>query len=130
CISYFLKSVPKGIVIISCPQSTLSMQWKTEVEKIGLKVDSVIIADGNHNWRKSLSKELKLLALGFSNHAIIYTTHSTASGKDFISIMKTQLSNIPVCFIGDEVHGLGAYRSKNALLEEYTWRIGLSATPT
>ena len=129
CINHFLSMTPKGLVIISCPQSTLSMQWKEEIEKIGLKVNTVIIADGAHSWRDSLKKELKLISLGFSNHAIVYTTHITASSKDFVRMIKEYISETRVCFVGDEAHGLGAYRSKNALLNEYKYRIGLSATP-
>ena len=130
CINHFLKVVPRGLVIISCPQSTLSMQWKGEIDKIGLKVDNVLIADGTHKWREALKKELKLLALGFSNHAIVYTTHTTASCDDFINTIRKHISKTPVCFVGDEAHGLGAYRAKNALLDEYSYRIGLSATPS
>lgn len=130
CINYFLCTMPKGITIISCPQSTLSMQWKDEIDKMGLKVDTVIIADGTHKWRESLKKELKLIALGFSNHAIVYTTHTTASCYDFVNIVKEHISMTPVCFVGDEAHGLGAYQAKNALLNEYRYRIGLSATPS
>ena len=130
CINYFLMTVPKGLIIISCPQNTLSMQWKCEIDRIGLKVDTVIIADGVHKWRESLEKELKLLALGFSNHAIVYTTHTTASCKDFVNVIKDHISKTPVCFVGDEAHSLGAYKAKNALLDEYSYRIGLSATPS
>lgn len=130
CINYFLEAEPRGLIIISCPQSTLSMQWKGEIDKIGIKIDTIIIADGAHKWREPLERELKLLALGFSNHAIVYTTHATASCKDFINLIKKYISNTQVCFVGDEVHGLGAYRARNALLDEYSYRIGLSATPS
>ncbi len=129
CINYFLVTKHTGLVIISCPQSTLSLQWKSEIEKIGLKADSIIIADGSHKWRDELLKQLKLLALGFSNHVIVYTTHSTASSGDFTNIVRDNLDNTPVCFVGDEAHGLGAYKSKQALLDQYSYRIGLSATP-
>ena len=130
CINYFLGAVPTGLVIISCPQSTLSLQWKQEIDTIGLKTDNIIIADGSHNWRNALQKELQLLSIGFSNHAIIYTTHTTASSDDFVNIIKKHISKIPVCFVGDEAHGLGAYKAKYALLDEYSYRIGLSATPS
>ncbi len=129
CINYFLVTKQTGLAIISCPQSTLSLQWKSEIEKIGLKADSVIIADGAHKWRDELPKQLKLLSIGFSNHVIVYTTHSTASSGDFTNIVRENLGNTPVCFVGDEAHGLGAYKSKQALLDKYSYRIGLSATP-
>lgn len=130
CINHFLRIEPKGLIIISCPQSTLSMQWKSEIDRIRLKIGTEIIADGGHKWRGALIKELKLLALGFSNHAIVYTTHVTASSNDFVNIIREHISKTPVCFVGDEAHGLGAYRLKNALLDEYSYRIGLSATPS
>lgn len=129
CINHFLEKEQTGLVIISCPQNTLSLQWKSEIDRIGLKVDSVIIADGVHKWRAELSKQLKLLSLGFSNHIIVYTTHATASSDNFTGTIKSQLAKTPVCFVGDEAHGLGAYKSKRALLDEYSYRIGLSATP-
>lgn len=130
CINHFLENEQTGLVIISCPQNTLSLQWKSEVDKIGLKVDCIIIADGTHKWREELSKQLKLLSLGFSNHVIVYTTHITASSDDFTGIIRSQLAKTAVCFVGDEAHGLGAYKSRRALLDDYSYRIGLSATPT
>ncbi|NCA68244.1 MAG: DEAD/DEAH box helicase, partial [Clostridia bacterium] len=130
CINHFLEKEQTGLIIITCPQNTLSLQWKSEIDKIGLKVDSVIIADGSHKWRDELLKQLKLLSLSFSSHVIVYTTHTTASSDDFTSIIINNLGKMPVCFIGDEAHGLGAYKTKQALLDEYTYRIGLSATPS
>lgn len=130
CINYFLRTEPKGLIIVACPQSTLSMQWKSEIDRIRLTIETEIVADGGHKWRRALIKELKLIALGFSNHAIIYTTHVTASSDDFVNTIRAHISKTPVCFVGDEAHGLGAYRLKNALLDEYSYRIGLSATPS
>ncbi|NLD48757.1 MAG: DEAD/DEAH box helicase family protein, partial [Clostridiaceae bacterium] len=130
CIHHFLEKEQTGLVIISCPQNTLSLQWKSEIEKIGINVDSIIIADGTHKWKEELNKQLDLLTLGFSNHVIVYTTHATASSDNFTKIIRRKLAKTSVCFVGDEAHGLGAFKSKKALLEEYSYRIGLSATPT
>lgn len=131
CINHFLANENRGIVIVSCPQNTLSMQWKKEIMAIGLSFDSVIIADGsNHSWRNDISKEIKLIKLGFHKHSIIYTTHTTACTADFISIICNSNITFPLCFVGDEAHGLGAYKTKNALQDIYKYRIGLSATPS
>jgi len=131
CIDYFLGTEPKGLTIVSCPQSALSMQWKSEIDKIGLRVGDVVIADGAHkNWRKNLKKVLQMIALGFSSHAIVYTTHTTASSVDFVDTIRQHIAKTPVCFVGDEAHGLGAYKTKRALRNEYSYRIGLSATPS
>jgi superfamily II DNA or RNA helicase len=129
CMTRFMKMELAGLVIIACPQSTLSLQWKSEIEALGIEASAVIIADGSHKWREQLKKELNLLSLGFHKHAIVYTTHATASNEDFISIIDSNISKTQVCFIGDEAHGLGAFKTKNALLEKYRYRVGLSATP-
>lgn len=131
CINYFISTVSKGLVIIACPQSPLAMQWKKEIEGIGLTFNKVIIADGNHKWRNDLTIELNKIAAGFSNHCIIYTTHKTASSDNFIKIITENLHNsTKVCFVGDEAHALGASKTRQALLTEYSYRIGLSATPS
>lgn len=130
CINKLLKNRNKLLVIISCPQNTLSRQWQKEIEGIGIIFDAVIIADGtNSRWRKDLSTELIKVNTGFNSNAVIYTTHLTGSVKDFINIMETYGKNLEICFVGDEAHGLGAYKTKQGLLPMYKYRIGLSATP-
>jgi superfamily II DNA or RNA helicase len=131
CIFDVMSRQNKLLAIIACPQNTLSRQWKTEIEAIGLNFDNALIVDSsNHKWRNEVENELKNLAIGFHQHSIIYTTHMTASSDDFIGIIKKHKRDTAICFIGDEAHGLGAYKTKQALLDEYQYRIGLSATPS
>lgn len=121
------------IVIISCPQNTLARQWKeNEVEKLGIKADIAPIIDGtNRNWKNELQSILLKNSIGFADHCIIYTSHNTASSDNFIAIINSNLGkNTKVLFIGDEVHWLGAKNFRQALLERYDYRIGLSATPS
>ena len=61
--------------------------------------------------------------------AIIFTTHDTASSERFVNIIRKNKYNTKILFIGDEVHATGAAKQRNALLPEYDYRIGLSATP-
>lgn len=129
CINHFIKRENKGLIIIGCPQSTLSMQWKTEIDELNLPIDKEIIADSSNNWRNDLKNILNQIKLGYFNHVIIYSTHATTSNKYFTDLIKKYAKGIPICFVGDEVHGLGAYKTKNALLDIYDYRIGLSATP-
>lgn len=131
CVNSIMSLHSKLAVIIACPQTTLSKQWKNnEVEKAGLNFDDSVIADGtNRLWRQQLSTALNKISVGFNKNIVIYTTHTTASSDDFIKIIDDSNDNIHVCFIGDEAHGLGALRSQYALLPKYDYRIGLSATP-
>ena len=132
CVNEAMKKETRLIVIISWPQTTLTKQWKNnEVEPAGFIFDSILIADQtNPIWRDHLSTLINQISVGYHNKAVIYTTHDTSSSDDFISIIMQNSNNIiEYCFVGDEVHGLGAFKSKKALIERYKYRIGLSATP-
>lgn len=130
CINTFLQRTKKSVVVISTPQSTLSMQWLHEIKGIGLPMDSCIIADGTHSdWRVRLSRSLKKLAAGIGSNVFIFTTHQTSCKEDFRQIVLEQATRLTYCFVGDEAHGFGAPKLRYALQEAYQYRIGLSATP-
>lgn len=130
CLMEKLKDGEKLLTIVATPQNTLSRQWKDDFEKLNISLDQSAIIDGsNSKWRK----DLKLLMLDLSDDrirtAIIFTTHATASSDAFIQIIRQFKFDTKILFIGDEVHAAGAARQRNALLPEYEYRIGLSATP-
>lgn len=132
-ISYMMDHNRKLVVVISCPQNTLARQWKdNEVEKLGVKANIAKIIDGtNRNWYNDLQSILLQNSVGFADKCIIYTSHDTASSERFISAMNSCLgTDTKVLFVGDEVHWLGANKLRQALLERYDYRIGLSATPS
>lgn len=125
-----LKEVESLLIIVSCPQNTLSLQWKNEIDKLNLKIEENLVIDGtNTNWKSDLNNALMKLYVGYYKNCIIYTTHMTCSKPEFIKSIKENKKKIKILFIGDEVHGLGAFQMKKGLLEEYDYRIGLSATP-
>lgn len=131
-ISRIKQATEKSVTIISTPQNTLSKQWKTELEKFALGFDICTVIDGTvSNWQTILSRILLDNAVGFANHVVIFTTHATASSEKFISTIQNNLStDSRTIFVGDEVHWLGASCYRKALLPQYQFRIGLSATPT
>lgn len=131
-LEYLLKVGKKIVTVVACPQSTLSLQWRYEIEKLDVKTGECVIADGNNSsWFKELQTLLLRLKIGISDKIIIFTTHDTASSDRFVNLMKQFLnpSNINL-FIGDEAHWLGAPCLRKSLLPEYNYRIGLSATPS
>lgn len=132
CVERAMQREGRLVVFIACPQTTLSRQWKEkEVEPAGFPFDACVFADGtNSKWRSELATALLQISVGYFRYAVVYTTHTTCSGADFIELVEKQGAGVPMLFIGDEAHGLGAYRSKRALLSRYEYRIGLSATPT
>lgn len=123
----------RTITVIACPQNALAKQWQEkEVAKFKLNIDKEVIIDGTvSDWRKVLKDVCLENGVGFADHCIIYTTHNTASSDDFISILTQNVSRRTVLtFVGDEVHWLGAKTLRKALLPDYQYRIGLSATPS
>lgn len=130
CMVEKLKDKETMLVIVATPQNTLSRQWRTDMIDLGITLDREEIIDGsNAKWRKSLEMLLLDLSDERIKTAIIYTTHATASDKSFIKILRDNKFTTKVLFICDEVHSTGASKQRNALLPEYDYRIGLSATP-
>lgn len=130
CVVEKLKDKEPLLVIISTPQNTLSRQWKADINGLEVNFDREIIADGsNLKWKKDF--EILLLDLSDEKikNAVVYTTHVTASSKKFIDIVKRDKYNTKILFICDEVHAVGSEKQREALLDEYEYRIGLSATP-
>lgn len=131
CIVDALFEENKLLIIVSCPQGTLSLQWENEINKLNIPIDTSKVIDGtNSNWKKDLKEIILSISIGYYNNAIIYTTHSTCSKQQFIHIIKDNIKSVRILFIGDEAHGLGALKMRKGLLEIYDYRIGLSATPS
>lgn len=118
------------LTIVATPQNTLSRQWREDLIKLNITLDREGIIDGsNSKWKKDLEFILLDLSDKKIKTAIIFTTHDTASSERFVNIIRKNKYNTKILFIGDEVHATGAAKQRNALLSEYDYRIGLSATP-
>lgn len=131
-LRYLFSQHERMIAIIACPQNTLARQWMTEVDALNVDSDWSCIIDGtNRNWFSDLQEIMLKNSAGFADHCIIYTTHSTASSDKFIECIQSYKGySTDILFIGDEVHWLGASKLRKALLPDYRYRIGLSATPS
>lgn len=130
CMVEKLKEETPFLTIVSTPQNTLSRQWLEDVKRLGIPLDRTEVIDGtNHDWQNDLSILLLDLSRRFWKNALILTTHSLASGEKFRKLLKQHLQKTKVLFICDEVHAAGANKMRGALLPEYQFRVGLSATP-
>lgn len=126
CVEVVLNK-KKLVVVISCPYVHLIEQWKREIGKFGIYSD-IVIADSSHKgWRDELSDKLYDVENNTIDNLIVLTTHNTLSSEDFITVIKSHSALF--FLVVDEVHGIGAPLRKNALIEEYVFRLGLSATP-
>lgn len=131
-IKYLNQTKKRLITIISTPQNTLSKQWKDEIDAQKLIFDENVIVDGSvQKWDELLAKLLLMNGAGVADHICLYTTHNTASSDKFTrTIIDNLHDSTDILFVGDETHWLGARQFQKALLPQYKYRIGLSATPS
>lgn len=129
CMVETLKKESQLLTIVATPQNTLSRQWQGDLKKLHIRLDEEPIIDGsNPPWRRDL--KMLLLAMGRTvRQAILFTTHETASSDAFIHLIHQYKGRTKILFICDEVHAIGADKQRRALLPEYEYRVGLSATP-
>ena len=133
CFKKVLKEDKDVLTVIACPYTHLVEQWKDEV--IGMDLGKTHEFYGvNSKWGSDfdiLNRKLKN-NVKFEKPQIILTTHKTFSNPDFISKINNLKENNfkrNLLLIVDEVHHVGSAGYSEGLLQEYDYRLGLSATP-
>ena len=128
CINQILKlhESTSCLVVIACPTKHLIDQWADEFKNKKYRVEKA--SSDHRNWRKNLIKMPYKLNHNIIENLIIITTHSTFSSEKFVKLMRKCMNKSMI--IVDEAHGVGAKKSRQGLLNNYAYRLGLSATPT
>lgn len=130
CLDGARKSFTRLATIIACPYQHLVSQWEREIEKFGISYDKLIIADSsNPAWKNILADSFIDLSLGHMNNLVVLTTHRTFGSKALMTIVRGGKAGFTTLLIADEVHGLGAEKTREGLIDDYDLRLGLSATP-
>lgn len=132
CLKKAFETEKKMVVIISSPFIHLGEQWIRESDKLDIHCDKLVADSSRNRWRDKLVDSVLDVENGVSERLIVLTTHNTFSSVDFISIIKDskkRVSDLKFLLIVDEVHGIGAPERRNGLIDEYDYRLGLSATP-
>lgn len=112
-------------VVIAVPYQHLVDQWMEDAKEFGLQ--PLLAYKKKADWLNKLHQQV--LEFNRQDRKIIsvITTHTTFIDDDFQkAIGKLQSSSL---LIADEVHHLGAERSRIALPETLSARLALSATP-
>jgi superfamily II DNA or RNA helicase len=115
---------PFGLVV-AVPYQHLVDQWAADLEDFG--VDPVLAYQSRRNWQPRLERELLEFNNGVRDTCVTVTTHRTLSGAAAGETLTRSTGQMML--IADEVHHMGASHTQKALLEEFTLRLGLSATP-
>ena len=112
----------KLLTIITVPLIHLASQWKRELAKFNIH------AIEYHSQSKDpVTLELFNLKHGIIDNLVIIAVHNTFSSPKFVKSISDV--NFEVLLIADECHWLGAEQRRKGLLDTYTKRLGLSATP-
>lgn len=134
CANLVKSTEAQFVCIVAAPEITLARQWETEFNNLGVMFDQAVFADGSSGgkalWEPEINRALSRIRARIDTSLLVMTTHATACKDEFVSLFNRLAAPIKICFIGDEVHGLGARKQRNALIDRYDYRIGLSATPS
>jgi len=117
----------KTIAVVSVPYNHLIKQWLEDINELELSCDRIIADSSNPRWKDNLADYLLDIKNGIKKRLIVMTTHNTFSTDNFIKIIRS--ADRKLLLIVDELHGIGAPKRKSGLIEEYCFRLGLSATP-
>jgi len=128
-IKHLLSDLRELVVIVSCPYTHLVQQWRDDILKFLPDFEVVIADSSNSRWKNQLTDNIYDLKNQVIDKLLILTTHNTFFSDIFVS----KITNIqkPVLLVCDEVHGIGSDQRREGLLDDvYTYRLGLSATPS
>ena len=132
CLDKIISDEDKLVTIISVPYKHLIPQWLNSIETFGLieEFDRVInVSSSNSNGKKEFSDATSELNKNYIDKILVISTPHSMYKENFKSIISRKKHNIPYFLIADEMHELGSTRFRKALLDEYDYRLGLSATP-
>lgn len=133
CVNTLVETERNLVCVIATPEVTLTRQWEDDINALGVAFDSLVFCDsssgGKSVWLPRLNREISKIKAGRRNNLLVLTTHDTACSDSLLDIIGSLPASFSLCFVGDEVHGLGAPKRRRALLDRYDFRIGLSATP-
>lgn len=128
CLQRLLSEQNKTITVIGCPYNHMITQWKENIEEYGLKINALIADSTNSRWKDELADNIRDVNNDVADHLIVLTTHDTFYRDDFLEIIG--IAKTKLFLIADEVHGMWSKQRKAGFVEDYDFRLGLSATPS
>lgn len=124
-IAKLIKEKERLFVLIVCPYQHLVDQWHEEVVRFGF--EPILAYKSSATWVNRLNTALVRYNYGVRDVVCTITTRTTFTAET----MQKLLSKLKrgAVLVADEVHHLGAERSRKRLTSIFNYRLGLSATP-
>lgn len=116
---------PPFFIVVVCPYLHLVDQWVEEAKGFGL--NPLVCAHGRQTWYEDFQVRLYNARTELRQITSVVTTNSTFRSGSFQRLLED--IDVPLLFIGDEVHNLGASNLRQCLPTNASYRLGLSATP-
>lgn len=119
-------------LIVAVPnQHLIKEPWVHDIEKYliddNAQHELITAYSGNNKWLSDLKNAQLKTMLKQTSAIVIVTTYDTLCSDKFVdSVKKLKTDKL---LIADEVHNAGAEIYRTGLLDEYKYRLGLSATP-
>lgn len=112
-------------VVVAVPYQHLVDQWAAEAQPFGYR--PVLAYRSKARWLNDLNHHIIDFNGGYRKFISVIVTHATFIHPDFQSSL-ARLQG-PALLIADEVHHLGAERSRQSYPDNIAYRLALSATP-
>ena len=122
------------LIIIVVPIKDLVQQWMDELEKLTDFYYPIAAVGKSEIWRNTLYRKLRLIHGNVQTvkrlPTVLVATYSGLS-KSTVAELIEDAGGLPVksLIIADEVHTAGSPQYRRILRDDFTYRLGLSATP-
>jgi superfamily II DNA or RNA helicase len=124
---YELMNEKESLVnVIVCPYIHLVEQWAEDVISMGIL--PILAYSKYPDWKRKLYQQIQLINFGRAKYVTVIITNSSFITDDMASILQKSKSDI--LLIADEMHNFGSENLMKLLNERFSFRLGLSATPT
>lgn len=113
------------IGIVVCPYQHLVEQWASDAKAFGM--DPILCYRSRTQWSEPLSAAIRAIGRRSAPAHLAIATNATFQSEAFRAL----LADCPEhsLLIADEVHNLGSPGLSEALPQQFSYRLGLSATP-
>jgi superfamily II DNA or RNA helicase len=122
------------LIIIVVPIKDLVQQWMDELEKLTNFYYPIAAVGRSQIWRNTLYRKLRLIHGNVQTvkrlPTVLVGTYSGLS-RTIVAELIEDAGGLPQksLIIADEVHTAGAEKYRRILRDDFTYRLGLSATP-
>ena len=140
CINRMQGDAGRLFTVIAVPYTHLAQQWIDNVDKwngmaeSGQKISqNTLNTAGSQSWKAKLGRAIvdfnkkKFGGGHVINDYIVCTTYDTLAARPFIE--RIQKVEGRILLVTDEAHHAGAKTSRKGLLDAYSGRLALTATP-